>query len=53
MKVGFKTSQTNVEWPTLQPTWEAAGELPVVDVGWIFDHFVALGEGGGVATRGS
>ena len=47
MKIGFKTSQTSVEWPTLLATWELADELPVFDSGWIFDHFVALGEGGG------
>ena len=47
MKIGFKTSQTNVDWPTLLATWELGDELPVFDSGWIFDHFVALGEGGG------
>jgi alkanesulfonate monooxygenase SsuD/methylene tetrahydromethanopterin reductase-like flavin-dependent oxidoreductase (luciferase family) len=47
MKIGFKTSQTNVDWPTLLATWELADELPIFDSGWIFDHFVALGEAGG------
>ena len=47
MKIGFKTSQTDVDWPTLRATWELADEMPVFDSGWIFDHFVALGEGGG------
>jgi alkanesulfonate monooxygenase SsuD/methylene tetrahydromethanopterin reductase-like flavin-dependent oxidoreductase (luciferase family) len=47
MKIGFKTSQTNVDWPTLVATWELADERPILDSGWIFDHFVALGEGGG------
>jgi len=47
MKIGFKTSQTNVDWPTLLATWELGDELPVFDSAWIFDHFVALGEGGG------
>jgi len=47
MKIGFKTSQTDVDWPTLLATWELADEMPVFDSGWIFDHFVALGEGGG------
>ena len=46
MKIGFKTSQTNVDWGTLKETWQAADELPVFDSGWIFDHFVALGDGG-------
>src|SRR5207244_12643278 len=47
MKIGFKTSQTNVDWPTLVATWELADERPILDSGWLFDHFVALGEGGG------
>lgn len=47
MRIGFKTSQTNVDWPTLLATWELGDELPVFDSGWIFDHFVALGERGG------
>ena len=47
MKIGFKTSQTNVDWPTLCATWELGDELTVFDSAWIFDHFVALGEGGG------
>src|ERR671910_55095 len=47
MRIGFKTSQTNVDWPTLVATWELGDELEVFDSAWIFDHFVALGEGGG------
>lgn len=47
MKIGFKTSQVNVDWPTLLATWELADTMEVFDSGWIFDHFVALGEGGG------
>jgi alkanesulfonate monooxygenase SsuD/methylene tetrahydromethanopterin reductase-like flavin-dependent oxidoreductase (luciferase family) len=47
MKIGFKTSQTNVDWPTLVATWELADERPILDSGWLFDHFVALGEDGG------
>ena len=52
MKIGFKTSQTNVDWPTLLATWELADELPVFDSGWIFDHFVALGDQGGGCHEG-
>lgn len=44
MKIGFKTSQTNVDWPNLLATWELGDELAVFDSAWIFDHFVALGE---------
>jgi alkanesulfonate monooxygenase SsuD/methylene tetrahydromethanopterin reductase-like flavin-dependent oxidoreductase (luciferase family) len=47
MKIGFKTSQTDVDWPTLLATWEAGDQMPVFDSAWIFDHFVALGAGGG------
>ena len=46
MKINFKTSQTNVDSAILKETWQAADELPVFDSGWIFDHFVALGDGG-------
>ena len=28
--IGFKTSPQGVDWPTLDETWAAAGELPVV-----------------------
>lgn len=47
MRIGFKTSQTNVDWPTLRATWELGDILPVFDSAWIFDHFVALGPDGG------
>jgi alkanesulfonate monooxygenase SsuD/methylene tetrahydromethanopterin reductase-like flavin-dependent oxidoreductase (luciferase family) len=47
MRIGFKTSQTNVDWATLRATWELGDSLPVFDSAWIFDHFVALGAGGG------
>jgi alkanesulfonate monooxygenase SsuD/methylene tetrahydromethanopterin reductase-like flavin-dependent oxidoreductase (luciferase family) len=47
VRIGFKTSQVNVDWPTLLATWELGDTLTVFDSGWIFDHFVALGEGGG------
>jgi alkanesulfonate monooxygenase SsuD/methylene tetrahydromethanopterin reductase-like flavin-dependent oxidoreductase (luciferase family) len=49
MRIGFKTSQAEVEWPTLLATWEYAdAELTVFDSAWVFDHFVSLAsdEGG-------
>jgi alkanesulfonate monooxygenase SsuD/methylene tetrahydromethanopterin reductase-like flavin-dependent oxidoreductase (luciferase family) len=52
MRIGFKTSQTNVDWPTLRATWELGDELEVFDSGWIFDHFVALGNEGGGSHEG-
>lgn len=52
MRIGFKTSQTNVDWPTLQATWELGDQLEVFDSAWIFDHFVALGDEGGGSHEG-
>ena len=46
MRIGFKTSQSNVDWPTLLATWELADETPALDSGWLFDHFVSLADGG-------
>ena len=45
MKIGFKTSQTDVDWPTLLATWELADETPAHDSRWLFDHFVSLADG--------
>src|SRR6187397_1358802 len=50
MRIGFKTSQTNVDWPTLRETWQLGDTLEVFDSGWIFDHFVALGDALAVLT---
>lgn len=47
MRIGFKTSQVNVDWPTLLATWELGDTLEVFDSAWIFDHFVALGDESG------
>lgn len=52
MKIGFKTSQTNVDWPTLRAVWEVGDELTVFDSGWVFDHFVALDRDGGSCEEG-
>jgi len=52
MRIGFKTSQTNVDWATLRATWELGDELEVFDSAWIFDHFVALGDEGGSSHEG-
>lgn len=40
MKIGFKTTQVDVEWATLLATWTLGDELPVFDSAWIFDHFI-------------
>ncbi len=52
MKIGFKTSQMDVDWPTLLATWELGDELTIFDSGWIFDHFVALWDSGGGSHEG-
>jgi alkanesulfonate monooxygenase SsuD/methylene tetrahydromethanopterin reductase-like flavin-dependent oxidoreductase (luciferase family) len=41
--IGFKTSPQAVDWPTLDATWAAAGELDVFDAGWVNDHLVHMG----------
>ena len=38
--IGFKTSPQAVDWPTLDETWAAAGELDVFDSGWMNDHLL-------------
>lgn len=42
VKLGFKTSQWGVDWPTLLATWELADSLPSLDSGWLFDHFSGI-----------
>lgn len=36
--IGFKTSPQDVDWPTLDQTWAAAGELAVLGSAWMNDH---------------
>ena len=36
--IGFKTSPQGVDWPVLDETWAAAGELPAFEAGWLNDH---------------
>lgn len=38
LTIGFKTSPQGVDWPTLEASWAAAGELDVFDAGWLNDH---------------
>ncbi len=37
-RIGFKTSPQHVDWATLDETWALAGELDVLDAGWMNDH---------------
>jgi alkanesulfonate monooxygenase SsuD/methylene tetrahydromethanopterin reductase-like flavin-dependent oxidoreductase (luciferase family) len=52
LRIGFKTAQFDVDWPTLLDIWQLADELPVFDSGWLLDHFVALGADGGGSHEG-
>jgi alkanesulfonate monooxygenase SsuD/methylene tetrahydromethanopterin reductase-like flavin-dependent oxidoreductase (luciferase family) len=36
--IGFKTSPQGVDWSILDETWSAAGELDVLEAGWLNDH---------------
>jgi len=45
--IGFKTSPQDVDWPTLDATWAAAGELGTFDAGWMNDHLVHMGRSKG------
>lgn len=38
MRVGFRTSPQNVDWPTLEAAWAEAGRHAVFDSGWMNDH---------------
>lgn len=38
MKVGFRTSPQNVDWPTLEAAWAEAGRHDVFHSGWMNDH---------------
>jgi alkanesulfonate monooxygenase SsuD/methylene tetrahydromethanopterin reductase-like flavin-dependent oxidoreductase (luciferase family) len=40
VRIGFKTSPQEVDWPTLDATWAAAGELGAFESGWMNDHLV-------------
>ena len=48
LTLGFKTSPQAVDWPTLDATWQAAGELDVFGAAWLNDHISHPGlEAGG------
>lgn len=38
MRIGFRTSPQNVDWPTLESAWVEAGRHDVFDSGWLNDH---------------
>ena len=42
VRIGFKTSPQDVDWPTLDATWARAGELGIFDSGWLNDHLTNM-----------
>ena len=38
VSIGFKPWPQGVDWPTLDATWAAGGELDVFDAAWANDH---------------
>lgn len=38
MRVGFRTSPQQVDWPTLEAAWGEAGQHDIFDAGWVNDH---------------
>jgi len=42
VRIGFKTSPQDVDWPTLDATWARAGELDVFDSAWLNDHLTNM-----------
>lgn len=47
VRIGFKTSPQNVDWPTIDATWQRAGELSRDDAtrfdsGWMNDHITDM-----------
>ena len=42
VRIGFKTSPQDVDWPILDATWARAGELGIFDSGWLNDHLTNM-----------
>lgn len=43
LRIGFRTSPQNVDWPTLESAWAEASRHDVFDSGWLNDHFTDPG----------
>ena len=43
LRIGFRTSPQNVDWPTLEGAWAEAGQHDVFDSGWLNDHLTDPG----------
>jgi F420-dependent oxidoreductase-like protein len=44
MRISFKTSPFNTDWPSLRDMWREADRIDTYDAGWTFDHFYPLSE---------
>lgn len=44
LRIGFRTSPQNVDWPTLESAWAEAGRHECFDSGWLNDHFSDPGQ---------
>lgn len=42
LRIGFKTSPQDVDWATLDETWDLAGELDVFGSAWLNDHLTNM-----------
>ncbi len=50
VRIGFRTSPQNTDWPSLEEAWAEAGRHEVFDSGWLNDHLTGPGrERGGRA----
>src|SRR4030095_7393027 len=38
VRIGFRTSPQNTDWPSLEAAWAEAGRHDVFDSGWLNDH---------------
>ena len=47
MRIGFRTSPQNTDWPSLEAAWAEAGRHDVFDSGWLNDHLTDPGRGRG------
>lgn len=43
MRIGFRTSPQNTDWPALEAAWAEAGRHEVFDSGWLNDHLTDPG----------
>lgn len=42
VRLSFKTKPQETSWELMEATWAAAEEIPVLEAGWLFDHFFPI-----------